>query len=692
MALPIIIKTGAVSGPSIGGQGSNDLVAGERVDLVDAEAANSGASYLWEMEDEPLGTSPTIIDPATATPHFFVDADASFAGSYRVKATVNGVEFSSEIFAKPLTNTGGRIPSYQEQQEYDEGGNAKGWHEAQTGSMRAVDAALGDAQSSNTERQAAAVVPLGNSTKVLDLGGIIDPGSALAISGRLIGGVTAGTIDIRLKINGVTKLTATLNVGSPTFSSAVAAAGTHPTLSADLITVEVEGTSYANAGAVPAELAITLSLSNSLSNSPLSIPDASNTTKGATKLSVAAAVANQPVAAGTNDTRIPSQDENDAMVGTSGAPATGNPYVTNADSRLSDARAPTGHALGGAAHTADTLANLNSKVSDATLIDTADSRLSDARAPSGAAGGDLGGTYPNPTVDDGADGTAIHDNVASEISALTLVTALAGDHILIEDASDANNKKRVAASDFIGATGLPPGYLDGLETSWTSVTTVAIAPGDARDSTNVHNIDPAGTVSAVITTAGVGGLDTGSEAASTWYALYIIDDTTNANAPAALLSASFSSPTMPAGYDVFRRVGAVLNDSSSNLDKFYSRGSGRSRKFWFDNFDGGTHAAVLTAGTATTDTAVVCSAFAPPSARNLIIRWDLLASSGTYLFLLKYPGSTSNQLLVRNGVAVSPASIGRHEIICNTSQNIEYRVSNVAASLTLWVMGWEDEL
>lgn len=37
------------------------------------------------------------------------------------------------------------------------------------------------------------------------------------------------------------------------------------------------------------------------------------------------------------------------------------------------------HAIGSASHSADTLANLNSKVSDATLIDTADTRLSDSR-------------------------------------------------------------------------------------------------------------------------------------------------------------------------------------------------------------------------------------------------------------------------------------------------------------------------
>lgn len=56
-------------------------------------------------------------------------------------------------------------------------------------------------------------------------------------------------------------------------------------------------------------------------------------------------------------------------------------------------------------------------------------------------------------VPDGADATAIHDNVAGEINALTTVTPVAGDQIVIEDASDSFNKKKVDASNFLGGGG-----------------------------------------------------------------------------------------------------------------------------------------------------------------------------------------------------------------------------------------------
>ena len=61
-----------------------------------------------------------------------------------------------------------------------------------------------------------------------------------------------------------------------------------------------------------------------------SATDATETNKGVTKLSVAAASPTDPIAVGDNDGRVPTQAENDALVGnnTDVAVGTGNKYVT----------------------------------------------------------------------------------------------------------------------------------------------------------------------------------------------------------------------------------------------------------------------------------------------------------------------------------------------------------------------------
>jgi len=75
-------------------------------------------------------------------------------------------------------------------------------------------------------------------------------------------------------------------------------------------------------------------------------PKATEAVYGITKLSVAAVSPTDPIAVGDNDTRVPTQGENDALVGTSGTPSASNKYVTNDDTTSTPAADKVVRALG----------------------------------------------------------------------------------------------------------------------------------------------------------------------------------------------------------------------------------------------------------------------------------------------------------------------------------------------------------
>ena len=73
---------------------------------------------------------------------------------------------------------------------------------------------------------------------------------------------------------------------------------------------------------------------------------------------------------------------------------------------------------------------------------------------------------------------------------------------------------------------------------------------------------------------GANGLDTGSLAASSMYAVYIIGDSRGYNATASILSlASNSSPLLPSGYDSYRVIGYWATDASSHFLLGYYTGN-----------------------------------------------------------------------------------------------------------------------
>jgi hypothetical protein len=81
------------------------------------------------------------------------------------------------------------------------------------------------------------------------------------------------------------------------------------------------------------------------------------------------------------------------------------------------------------------------------------------------------------------------------------------------------------------------------------------------DGTGLWMLD-AVSVTADVTVAGLNGLDTGVQAASTTYYVYVIFNGTTIG---SLLSISNSAPTMPTGYTFKKRVGSNTTDASTNF-------------------------------------------------------------------------------------------------------------------------------
>jgi len=164
----------------------------------------------------------------------------------------------------------------------------------------------------------------------------------------------------------------------------------------------------------------------------------------------------------TDDARLPSEEEKAALAGTSGTPGSDNKYVTNADSRLSDARTPTIHGNDKHSATYVTQTEINSSISthaadadahhtnanDPTAdqkaalagtsgtpsstnkyVTNADSRLSDARTPTAHKSTHATGGSDVLSPSDIGAASSSHEHSASDITSGTLGTARGGTNL-----------------------------------------------------------------------------------------------------------------------------------------------------------------------------------------------------------------------------------------------------------------------
>lgn len=147
-------------------------------------------------------------------------------------------------------------------------------------------------------------------------------------------------------------------------------------------------------------------------------------------------------------------------------------------------------------------------------------------------------------------------------------------------------------------------YINNLQLAWGSATTLTVAAGQAKDSTNTFDmfLNTGVTINAAVN--GLNGLDTGALGNNKTYYGYLIADAAGYNVTGALMSLSATAPQLPAGafpsgYSLIRMLGTWLTDGSANLLKGYYAGNGNFRTFFYD-----AAVSVLSGGTATSLTAV----------------------------------------------------------------------------------------
>lgn len=231
---------------------------------------------------------------------------------------------------------------------------------------------------------------------------------------------------------------------------------------------------------------------------------------------------------------------------------------------------------------------------------------------------------------------------------------------------------------------LIPNYISGLTLSTAgSSSTMSIAAGVANDSTNSTLMKLSSAISKTTASwavgTGNGGLDTGSIANSTWYHFYEIERV-DTGVVDVVFSTSASSPTLPANYTIYRRIGSGLTNSSAQWVLFTQTGNNFIWSVSPQDANAVTPTTSQVAKTLTVPTGIVVEA---------LFRIQLATGIGISLTITSLQETDQNIGDIGSGTAGINV-FGWFSRLTNTSAQIGVRGAAASGAYSIFTYGWVD--
>ncbi len=239
---------------------------------------------------------------------------------------------------------------------------------------------------------------------------------------------------------------------------------------------------------------------------------------------------------------------------------------------------------------------------------------------------------------------------------------------------------------------VPWHYANGLKITNDGTTPdeiIDIAVGSILDSTGNFQISTDEVLSPSIVINGLGGLDTGTVAASTVYAVHLVADPVTQQETGAMFSLSSTAPLLPFGYSAFALIGYVVTDGTADiLLGSWTGGNDTRRTFVFD----APIATAVTAGNATSYTAVSLAAFVPAVQDTPVsIAYAFTPGAASRVFNMTPGNGTGNAVTVTGQVTAVVVS-GNVEVFSKVTSavpEIDYKVTNSGDAVAINVAGFD---